>query len=336
MVTDEQSHSTKQIDETHEEKLLRVTVDFSDRWKNFWATLFSFLRKYKKTTALGIFVLFLISLIQVNYYRTNYEITVDTSGEPHVYQHEDPRTTGIVNYMTGKAPLPAREELPLYRQYVKNVRESSGMENPENIYSLSTAELDTLAIEWYKKQFPKHPTDEDSIKELVKNLFTNAIQPPLQNFGPEVNDRIWRLLIEVGAPKIRWVEEQDEDASKLVAASSGDKQIFYDFLDNTIYITYNDSVNSLLKEVGHAKQFRGKPVRSHIRLVYSWIVSFAKGAFAEAKQKYQANYQSADALEGEAHDVINPELLDKYGLQLLEEKVPDKAKLFELCEVPPK
>ena len=261
--------------------------------------------------------------IPINQHYTRYKIEL-VSGE---YEHiDDPRTTGIVRYLTGEGPLPESERLPLYRQYVKNVLEKGHMPVPENIHSLSWDELNALAVNWYKKKFPRAARNPASLQALINKLFEEAVRPPLKGFGPKMSERLWQLLIAVGSPRIRWIEEQDEPASRLVAYSANDKQTFYDPITNTIFISYNDSVDALLDEVCHAKQFQDRPWSSSLRLLYSLGYSFIESDFnAEtARDAYQENYTRADSLEGEAHGKIKEALLKQFGLKQVEKHAPKK------------
>jgi hypothetical protein len=123
-------------------------------------------------------------------------------------------------------------------------------------------------------------------------------------------------MIDVGSPKVRWVEERDEYASQLVAYSTGDKQSFYDPIGNTIYIRYTDSVKVLLDETGHAKQFRARPINSYLRLISSMTYTLLAAQFdaQKAQQLYQARYRDPSTLEGEAHGQIKQQLLKRFGL----------------------
>jgi hypothetical protein len=272
-------------------------------------------------------------LAVVNFYRTGYSIYRDSydnlSGKHFIYQHEDPRTTNIIRYLTGIGPLPDSERLPLYRQYVKNTLEKSNLEVPAGIYTLGKDDLDRLAITWYMKKFPTYPKDRETLQSLIDGLFEKAIKAPLKGFEPEVDRKIWDLLRAVGSPKIRWVEEQDEFASRFVAYSADDdKQSFYDPVDNTIYITYRDAVNSLLSETGHAKQFRvDNTHNSFFRLSYIIVSSLLRSKFnrKKAKMLYGNTYKEAGSFEYEAHKTNDPFLLHQFGLEIVNKTVPKKT-----------
>lgn len=270
--------------------------------------------------------LILSLLIYGNHYRTSYVIDTDQIGGTNIYQHQDGRTTNIVNYLTGKGNLPERERLPLYRQYLASVLEEAKMSVPINIYTMEKHQLDAVAIGWYIRKFPGRPRDSETLQSLIDRLFENAVKPPLEGFPDNVHDRLWELLIAVGSPKIRWVQEQDEYASQVVAYSAGHKQSFYDPTDNTIYISYRTSVNVLLDEVGHAKQFRKDPVWSYTRLVYSMSDAFIRAGFStrEARELYQDNYKNPDSFEGQAHGTIKNILLRQFGLVVVDNTVPEK------------
>lgn len=289
--------------------------------------LFSLKNGVRMIKACALCFILIITAIYGNQYRTSYTIDADTVGARTVYQHDDPRTTNIVNYLTGRGHLPERERIPLYRQYLEHVLEESNMPIPENLYKMEKTELDQLAIRWYIEKFPNNRQDSETLQALINKLFEIAIKPPLKGFPPDVDNKIWHLLMEVGSPKIRWVQERNEYASQLVAYSAGHKQSFYDPVDNTIYITYKDSVNTLLNEVGHSKQFRDDPVTSFLRLLGSMMAALIGAGFdtEEARELYKQNYRDGETFEGEAHGIIKKRLLRKHDLVTVDEKVPEKS-----------
>ena len=286
-----------------------------------------FLRIVKMLMVLALIITCLcLVLIAGNHIRTTYTIVSSGTGETIVYRHEDERTTNIVNYLTGEGEFPKEERLPVYRQYVKNMLEEAEMPVPVDIYTMEYAQLNTLAIQWYRIKYPRHPKNTESLQQLIENLFENAVRPPLEGFGPDVDGKIWRLLIDVGSPKVRWMEEQDELPARFVAYSAGDKRSFYDPTGNTIYIAYNNSARALLNEVGHAKQFRQNQVRSWIRLLWPSLVSFteAGGDPKEFINCYKDTYKDPTSFEGEAHGVLKEALLKKHGLQIVNKEAPPK------------
>lgn len=268
-----------------------------------------------------------VVFIEANWYRTRSSVIATTTENDIVYRHaSDPRTTGIINYLTGHGPLPESERLPLYRQYIKNRLEEAKMEVPSDFHTLDWYAVNTLAIKWYKKKYPRHPKDEASLQKLIDGLFENAIRPPLEGFTPNVNDNLWRLLDRVGAPKVRWIEEQDDAPSRFVAYSAGDKQPFYYPIDHTIYIRYDDSVKSLLDEVGHVKQFRDYPLWSYARMGFSMVTAWVGAEFdmEGAIEIYKLRYKNPNTFEGEAHGPIKDALLSESGLLLVEKQAPVK------------
>lgn len=271
-------------------------------------------------------ILMCLVLVTVNHWRTAYTITSTGTGEDIHYQHEDERTTNIVNYLTGEGEFPKEERLPVYRQYVKNMLEEAKMTVPDDIYTMEYPELNALAIKWYKIKYPKHRKSKESLEQLIENLFEKAVRPPLEGFGPDVDGKIWRLLIDVGSPKVRWMEEQDELPARFVAYSAGDKKSFYDPTGNTIYIAYNNSVRELLNEVGHAKQFRERQLNSWTRLLLSSLISIteAGGDPKEFFNCYKSVYKDPQSFEGEAHGIIKETLLEKHGLLIVNKEAPSK------------
>lgn len=289
-----------------------------------------FLKWHSKITILviSLWFIFAILLIEGNWYHTNYSVLTTSIKETSTYKHSnDERTTSIVNYLTGRGPLPESERLPLYRQYVKIRLEEAEMPIPANFYTLGWTEVTTLAIEWYKHEHPKYPSDTDTLRRLIEGLFESAIKPPLERYTPNVHENLWLLLSKVGSPRIRWLEEQDDDFSRwMVVYGQSDKQAFYNPINNTVYIRYKDAVNVLLDEVGHAQQFRENPLSSYRRMTFSMLTAWVGAEFdtKTAIAIYQLRYNNPDTFEGEAHGPIKEVLLRESGLIIVEETVPPK------------
>ncbi len=292
------------------------------RYSIYWHT------KLILTCLLGM-VLALVLFITWNVQQTKYTVvTVVTDTETTYHHSHDQRTSGIVNYLTGRGPLPVSERLPLYRQYIKNRMEEAQLAVPEHFESFTIEEVNAVAVQWYKHKYPNHPKDPDTIQQLLDELFINAVQPPLEGFTDNVHDNLWRLLEAVGSPRIRWVEEQDDDFSRfIVAYAESDKQAFYNPVNHTIYITYDNAVSVLLHEVGHSKQFRENPYQSHFRMVGSMLTAWVGGNFdfSAAKDVYQTRYHHPNTFEGEAHGPIKDELLKEFGLLAVDEHAPEKT-----------
>jgi hypothetical protein len=277
---------------------------------------------------IGVFLLVSIVLIESNWYSTNYSVVITQNKEGTSYRHEqDARTTGIINYLTGNGELPETERLPLYRQYVKNRLEEVGMDVPGNFRTLTWQEINSLAVQWYQRKYPNHPRDEAALQKLINELFENAIRPPLESFTPNVNDNLWLLLIKVGSPQVRWIEEQDDEFSRfIVAYGSDDKQAFYNPVNHTIYVSYANAVDDLLDEVGHGKQFRDQPLRSYYRMIGSMLTAWIGAEFDldAAKVVYKLRYKKVGTFEYEAHGPIKDRLMEESGLLIVEQTAPAK------------
>jgi hypothetical protein len=288
-----------------------------------------YVRLYKLLLYALIVVILVLSVlfIEMNWYRTRYTISKVTTGNSAAYYHEDERTTGIINYLTGRGPLPESERLPLYRQYVKNMLERSHMDVPEDFHTRDWDGVNALAITWCRQKVPQCPRENTALQKVINKLFENAIRPPLKEFTPNVNDNLWHLLESVGSPKVRWLEEQDEPASRFVVYSAGDEYCFYDPTDNTVYIRYSDSVNNLLDEAGHSKQFRDKPIQSYVRMGWSMFTAWVGGEFdmTTAQEVYKLHYKDPKSFEGEAHGPIKDKLLRESGLLIVDKEAPKKT-----------
>ena len=272
--------------------------------------------------------------IAYNGVRTNYTVDEPTEG---VYVHSDDQmTTDIINWLTGEVSVPESIRLPLYRQYVKTVREDAEMEIPENFPTLGYQELRELAVEWYLQNYPNATGTEEEIADIITGLFNEAVRPPLEGFGPNVNERVWMVMRDVGAPRVRLVAEQDEYPSRIMAASAarGDEQAFYYPPEHTIYIRYNDSVKVLLNEASHPWQFTEHRYSSYWRLFGSLAESFMAGVVRNANDYYAGEYDNPEALEGEAHGTLRDELLQRHGLSIVFETAPDMLAPQHVCIVP--
>ncbi len=306
--------------------LTRLWLHFTLSDLRYCARWYKFVLKFVLIVLTPCILIASLAFIEGNWYRTKYSVTKTVANGVTTYQHEDGRTTSIINYLTGRGPLPESERLPLYRQYVKNVLEKAKMEVPEDFHTRDWDGVNTLAISWCRQKFPNCPREDKALQNVINRLFENAIRPPLKEFTSNVSDNVWNLLIRVGSPKVRWLEEQDEPASRFVVYSAGSEYCFYDPTDNTIYIRYSDSVNNLLEEVGHAEQFRTSPTRSYLRMGWSMFIAWVGGGFdmPTAQEVYRLHYKNPRTFEGEAHGPIKDRLLGEFDLLIVDQTAPKK------------
>lgn len=275
----------------------------------------------------GVTGVFIVSL------QTDYEIVQEDGAYSH---SDDPATTAFIEWLTNNGPVPQMLEPKLYRQYVRTIRENAGMEIPDNFLELSSAQLNGLAIEWYDQKYPDRTDTRDEKLAIINDLFQSAVRPPLEGFGPNVNERVWQVMGDAGAPRVRLVAEQDEYPSQMMAAYApdGDRQAFYWPPDHTVYIRYNDSVKVLLNELPHAQQFTESPYTSTWQLFSSNVRAAFRGLVASSNGEYSTFYHDPDELEGEAHGERRAAMLQRRGLSNVFEEAPEMLSPQHLCVVP--
>lgn len=246
--------------------------------------------------------LLLAMALEMNQAGTRYDITETKGPDGPVYEHQDERTTEIMNYLTGEAPLPEDQKIFFYRQLLRNKYAAWGEVAPKD--------LDTFDIHQVEKHLSElnenlHRTPNP---DLVKTQLRWAI--PMHSQNPAVTSIAWKVQKDAGAPKIRWATAAETPIAKLMAGSAGKGRAFYDPINNTVYLTPGVGAEILIEEDAHAKQFNEKPLTSYARLTASWIETAIHSVreFRDLRTSYAQEYMQPGSLEWEAHKEIAPKI----------------------------
>lgn len=291
-------------------------------------------KKFLKTAgaiALGLSVAGVLDQVR-SHVMTRYEITESKDEDgTSVFKHEDAETTAIMDYLTGKASLPEKDKVYLYRELVRD--ESLEWEALNGHY-LSLEEQEQLeeTLPTNKEALLKlmatfHEKMDHVLGETVTSLPSHK-SPEMQAeaeyedvgkvgtfYSPEFASALWTLQKEVGAPKIRWSAPGMNTRAYLQGQFAGPGRAFYDSETNTIFITPRDTPETLMAEDSHAYQFAQKPITSRI----TYVLNMAETAVASIKnaspiyvEQYK-QYSKPGSIENEAHSVIQPKIAKELG-----------------------
>lgn len=278
----------------------------------------------KLLQSFGYLAIFLVTIvvlygfigIPVTYWLTTNEIVRDNNGTYRMVADEE--TGHIISYLGGCNKLPSEWELRLMRQMVRAEYTRVGSSPPEGLANFNREEIFSLISSWERHDGQRIPNF--LFREAFADISQAATEAPITTPGDEACGEIWELVEAAGAFKIRFIEEQGDFASMVIAAFAprGAEQAAYVPLTNTVYIRYDDSLNVLLDELGHAKQFRERPYQSHLKWLSGTLRSVRcapSGALRGMQSGYRSEYRTPGSLEHEAHEVENKTLLQDTHLR---------------------
>lgn len=183
------------------------------------------------------------------YEGTRYQVkkTRNEKGEV-VYEHEDPETTRIIEYLAGRGEMSEETNLTCLREMIGSSYDVKG-ELTKEIYGLaSEEEARTFLIknfpiwsEGYKKGVIVVGTfsGESILKYKSAEAFADTEIKQIKRWhnqyrktiSPKLYELLWRVEIESGSPKIRWGGyESFADTDRYKVGESSD----YNFETNTI------------------------------------------------------------------------------------------------------
>ena len=255
----------------------------------------------------------------MNHARTRYEIAETPNADGSVsYEHEDERTTEIMRFLTGTGELPQADRILFYRQAVREYFSFhlKGLPRiPEDFDSLDEAGLRALLLARLEAEegIVTYEGTQTSLHDRVEEIFSEAIESPLEN-DPQLAALIWELQQRVGAPRIRWASEDEDNVASFVTHHAGDGRAFYNPLTNTIYLTPGEPSEVLAGEDAHALQFHERPLLSYAHSITDLAGTVVRtlaagGGFGT---HFQSNYERSGSFEHEAHSVIAPQILEEF------------------------
>lgn len=271
------------------------------------------------------------SYLTYKYQITRYTISKTEIDGMTVYFHEDSQTTEIINYLGGRGELSSEIKLKLYRQYVRSLFTLNKVKPPADIHLLEWEEVTQKLVDLRMELEPDKKLTREKVRELSQTAFEEAVRSPLQDlFTPNVYDNLWRMQEIAGGFKIRLLSEQDEFASKFVAYSLGtDSREFYDPVENTVFISYFNAMNTLFTEGSHSSQLNEDPVDFYLGLAEIYVIT----GYASLKEgiplaeSYNRAYRDPSSLESRGHGPDRQKLIEESGLIVVDKNTPTKRKI---------
>jgi hypothetical protein len=287
-----------------------------------------------------------------DYTASRHEITLEVGQDGRLeYEHDDPETTRILNFLTGKENLSNEDEIHFYRELVRSEVRSilerekyqkviGDLEGSWDEISREAAELSALSLEelnTMEKSLPEdgaglrlrlreiyseqdlilHGEVQNDVDARVDEAFADAVEAGVE-YDPIIEKLVWDMQKKVGAPRIRWAAPADNQKAKDVGHRVGAGRAFYTASDNTIYITPGSNAQTLgrllVTEDSHAFQFNNEPVTSRVRSMID-EVRIQMRARVENMTRYEAQFAEYDisgTIEHEAHEVIEKRLIGEF------------------------
>lgn len=219
-----------------------------------------------------------------------------------IFTHSDLETTQILDYLTGKSPLPETERLRLLRAYLRQGYEVEGIGAPANLNVLNEEALKEAVYVYYKTVGKE---SEEGAREGAQGFVSDGV--PEYEFNPKLYRKLWKLQREVGAPRIRWAFDGGFDARMV-----GSERANYDGLSNTVYIYPLTAFNDLISEDSHAYQRKHLPWQTSLRWVYDGATTLMRAVVTKTDLRvaYSYDYRTPRSVEHVAHTEIEPKLRD--------------------------
>jgi hypothetical protein len=235
------------------------------------------------------------------------------------YMVDDDETGRIINHLGGCQSADPEWELRMMRLAVRSEYSRAGATPPADLATFSYDQIISEMATWESKEGFR--IRDWVLNRVFADLSETATKAPVEEPGPTACAEIWELVNQHGAPKIRLVEEQNDLTSVIIAAIAprGEEQAAYVPTTNTIYIQYDGSLEVLIDELGHAKQFREHYWQSHVRWFAGTLRStrcIPSGIIQGLQRGYGSEYDRPGSLEHEAHRNNPSDVLASLGLKV--------------------
>ena len=240
------------------------------------------------------------------------------------YKHEDPETTQILDYISGKSEIPGNAKRFMEISQIKMIR---GFVNNESLRlgqlrknQSDNSDLDTMSESELSNEYDSQlqslisltsPNEKKSDVAFVKGTLKDQL-PTKYYYNPELYRALWIMEQKCGNPKIRFSE-----------GATGISRSAYFKETNTIYIVYQGTgtlqtvaIDKFISELSHARQFDQEWFQTNIEdYVDIQIVKSRAGvsgeSFSDAYDK--TLYDLPGTNEYEAHKIIEPELKREFS-----------------------
>lgn len=255
--------------------------------------------------SIGMYSALVAALLSANHVRTRNDIEEVRAPDGTItYEHEDRRTTELIEYISGmREPTPALRHDFLVA--IASVQFSQSGEPVPSYSSDTTAEeilsdVTQLFIRTYELPYA---TARAEAEEL---LFMRGIEVD-QN--PDLYLALWRMQQHTGAPRIRL---QNEGKRHFLW---GQLPAHFDIYTNTIHVDVGEMLPTFIAESAHSKQANDAPVafflRSYFESVNVLVQAIIRGE--DFTTYRQVLYDTPGSYEHEAHSIIEPQLEAQMG-----------------------
>jgi hypothetical protein len=274
----------------------------------------------------------------VSAWHTQHDIIKTESG---VFIHpSDPLSTDIFAYITGRGPRP--EYIRAKREYVRDMLKKADIPVPEDFDFYTDRQIDETVRELYRARSLDSKESFDAVfYDLIADIETEAREPAIKNITDEEYASLGALWQRGGGFRIRYSTDKRNGSQlrNIMTASSrnGDLQNFHGAPENTLYIRYSDSVQSLLDESGHLVRYQEEPYLYYADMIIGGTRSLLRAIVRipqTASELHRDEYRDPTTFEGRAHLVDGPAVLEELHLNHLETKVNRKPDEEHICVMP--
>lgn len=259
-------------------------------------------------------VAFVLVLAGVTDYQLTHHNKIESTNidGKEIFKHSDEETTHILNYLGGVDSITRDEQAEflkgLYIGFDK-------LPIPANIDEMQGEELiNYIAEAMANSEYNPAKESAEKMKLDIEEMFKRSL-PIKYEYNDTVYKQLWQAEQECGSPKIDWTYGNDRHFLEL--NSKNNKVAHYNEFTHTVFIKpigYR-SINSLIAEWSHAKQFHDNPVGSNLQAIEDGI-RIANNVIKSEHKDYTISqlleYSIPGSIEHDAHEIIEPYLKEKY------------------------
>ena len=261
------------------------------------------------------------SLIEANQVRVHSDLKITTEqGGSNKYEHEDERTTHLLNILAGKETFTESDMRMEFNNLIEYACDKKNVVPEKKIVEMTTSELELFLMEHFKEIFSEENKFKPGDLQHEFDRKLSSLNTPIDSsdYVPheKLYELLWQLEQEAGNPIIRFRSEE----IGFSPLSSFKGLAHYDPVNNVVYVSMNaltpESSRELVAELAHGKQFNEKPIGTSLQYVSDVLGAVQRSEFSVKKfsDEYRSLYSRTGSVEQEAHQTIESYFKDKYPL----------------------
>lgn len=285
---------------------------------------------------------FLFEGLYIDHLATQWKVTekIDPQTNQKIYEHQDPKTTHLINILAGREHFSHEELVEVTRIALMNKEMFKSLVDHElwegSMEDLSKADEQAI-VELTRKIYLFNHGDTTEPQDLTEEAMLSNWAGAMEGEQDEtVYETLWQMEIAAGSPELQIVS--DASTFRLDAGAS------YNSFTNTTNLplyTNQTAIRFLIAELSHGHQFNNNFFLSNLKGIRDLIIKVPITMSKEDKnfnESYRKLYDTEGTIENEAHSTIEPELQKNYneatknGPRAIKEKETELAKIKKAAD----